>query len=687
MGAIRYEASTLLQAARERVKAYEQLEQQILHLQQTFNGVANLGEDLKGKGADNIKQFYKGHASIVDQWLNLIRTQLAFFKSIPLYMESENLAGQTLVYEGFLEGEVATGIQKSREMVNQQQSSLNDILSSIQDIVSLNVFSDEVFEESMERAEKDRKDTVEAVRTLDETLLSEYSRLDVYYQSVAANQQALMSATNNGGNASPLYFDERAFQSSRAYQLQEKATEMAFSYLRQKERERKALEERIEVARTYDFTEVYENLNATASSKVDEALDGLKEFGRGSMDSILSASEKSANSFKEIGSDVWEGMENRADKWNDSWYDFGNYMTMGAFDGAVGFRDGLKDRSDQALNSTYDFFNYASVGLLDIANEAINPKDPLSKEHWSSSIALFTTFLGGVKPVSATKSKIDIESTRAPKQQPVVQQPKRPTAPALSLVERWKRMLSMPVLHNNEFAFAGIGSHDMIPDVKPETPKQSNVMNFSTVDNYGGSRRIDSSKTIRTVNDAHEWGEKHYREWLNWLTDQEREGIIDYTGNDYAPINRYLREISDTLEEGVDSRTISAIYNGLSKAEVPHDMTVYRGTGIGGIRKYLEFDEYREVINIENFVGRIVEEKGFMSTAILKDSSFNNQVSWTINVPEGADGAYVGSVSKFPDEAELLFNMNQKMIIREASVDDYGNINLVADLIKKKEME
>ncbi|WP_081412626.1 ADP-ribosyltransferase [Fictibacillus gelatini] len=65
----------------------------------------------------------------------------------------------------------------------------------------------------------------------------------------------------------------------------------------------------------------------------------------------------------------------------------------------------------------------------------------------------------------------------------------------------------------------------------------------------------------------------------------------------------------------------------------------------------------------------------------LKSSIDYNLVSWTINVPKGANGAYVAKISHYPNEAEFLFNSGQEMIIRDAKLDPDGKIHLVLDLM------
>ncbi|TYR78804.1 hypothetical protein FZC66_17390 [Priestia megaterium] len=464
-----YEASTLLKAADERVRAYQQLEQQIIHLKEAFNGVANLGDEFKGRGADNIKSFYEGHAAVANQWLNLIRTQIAFFESIPMQVESANLKGQTVVNVSLLETELAVKIEQSNEMVAEQKAALTNIFNNIQDIMSLSAFSSEAYNQSLQQADTKRKNTIEAVETLDQNLVSEYGKLDTYYETVSANQKALMDATRSGGHAAPMYFSEKAYHASGAFQIQSRTNKLADTYVEQKNQERKAYEDRISVSESFDFSEVCEN-PAAQSNRVSEALDQVKEFSEDSIDYLASMGKKSANSFKEIGSDVWEGMRTRSDKWNDSWYDFGNYMTMGAFDGTVSFKDGLVERSDQKFDSTYDFLNYASAGLLDIGNEAINPDDPLSKEHWLSSVGLFSAFLGGIKPIRAAKPSAKVNPVHQTGKQQISRPSPSPSRPAISLVEKWKEILSTPLLNQNNVAVAGV-PNEMISKVeKAERP-------------------------------------------------------------------------------------------------------------------------------------------------------------------------------------------------------------------------
>ncbi|NRD77654.1 ADP-ribosyltransferase [Bacillus sp. BRMEA1] len=199
----------------------------------------------------------------------------------------------------------------------------------------------------------------------------------------------------------------------------------------------------------------------------------------------------------------------------------------------------------------------------------------------------------------------------------------------------------------------------------------------------GGNGIRGTDHSLKNVEEAHQWGRKYYDSWLESLTESERGAIKQYTGNDYKKINSYLRGFSDSLA-GVDSQVIDHIKSGLSKAEVPYDMKVFRGTDLRPFDDILERDKDGK-INLDSLVGKIFKDNGFVSTAIVKESSFDHMaVSWEINVPKGANAAYVGKISHFPDEAELLLNAGQEMIIKRVNVDSIGKLHVTFDLIIKK---
>ncbi|WP_187443578.1 T7SS effector LXG polymorphic toxin [Rossellomorea aquimaris] len=406
-----YEAPTLLDAMSSRQHEYETLRDQLLTLKSSFQAIVELDNEFQGKGADAIKGFYGAQINVVDIWIQLAESNIAFFNGIQGDAEGRNLGRETLELP-FLEEDLHQSERRSGEMIAAQQQELQRILNRISDIHPLNVFSRDRFDTHMEEARRQREDTLDSVNRFDEELKREYQHLEVSEQILAGLMRQLMESSSQGSHISPLYFNATAYYSSDAYQLTDDITAQTDSYLKFKEAQEQARE-----PKPIPEEEVNEN-------PITESL----------------------NSFKEIGQDLWAGMEKRNETKFDSIYDFGNYITVGGLDVGKGFASGLKERAEVATESGSDFINYLTIGGMDLFNGAVNPDDSYSKEHWLNSFGLAALLVGGAKPGLNVKGGTNI-STPTPK-----------TVPKVSLNHRWDQIrLGINDLYNRPMMVADNG--------------------------------------------------------------------------------------------------------------------------------------------------------------------------------------------------------------------------------------
>ncbi|AUO14406.1 ribonuclease YeeF family protein [Priestia megaterium] len=226
-----YDAKALFDVAKDREKAYDELLSQLGELKKALQGVADLEGSLEGKGADNIKSFYKQHADTAGQWENLIKMQQSYFSTLHVKAEKAKLTGSTIVTESFLETELKNANSNAKEMVAQQHDDLQSILNGIDDIVSISAFSTSEFNDKIEEAEKKRTDTIEAVNQLDAEWSKEYSEMDDFYAVVDTLVSGLELATSQGGSVYQLAFDEKAYHDSELYKVQTKLNDYATSYV------------------------------------------------------------------------------------------------------------------------------------------------------------------------------------------------------------------------------------------------------------------------------------------------------------------------------------------------------------------------------------------------------------------------------------------------------------------------
>ena len=124
----------------------------------------------------------------------------------------------------------------------------------------------------------------------------------------------------------------------------------------------------------------------------------------GILDWVTTAS-KSWDSVKEIASDLWKGVEIRGSKWNDSPYDFVNWLTLGIPDvfkswGQMNYQNGLKAFETR---NVYDIGNWLTSGQFDMIKGTFDPSEPFSKEYWLDSLGT-ASLLFGLRNVEGRKT-------------------------------------------------------------------------------------------------------------------------------------------------------------------------------------------------------------------------------------------------------------------------------------------
>ncbi|MED4461271.1 T7SS effector LXG polymorphic toxin [Metabacillus fastidiosus] len=240
-----YDAKALLATMSKRKSQYEETKKQMEALKKEFNEIVKMSE-FQGKGAEAIKGFYQAQVDVADAWDSFFDMQITFLSEISGTMEDVDLHGETVVTVPFLEQNVANGITSSEKMVNAQHDDLKKIFERIQDIIVLEAFSKETFENHIGEAEKEMKETVNQVDLLDTRLQTEYAITEQHEANISTLFSALLQATAQGGEVSPINFDSKAYEKSEIYQLQDELKQQSLDYINYKEEqaeERKLIKE------------------------------------------------------------------------------------------------------------------------------------------------------------------------------------------------------------------------------------------------------------------------------------------------------------------------------------------------------------------------------------------------------------------------------------------------------------
>ncbi|UUH74787.1 ribonuclease YeeF family protein [Bacillus altitudinis] len=223
-----------------RAKHYQELREQMIDLKKALQGVANLGDDFTGKGADNIKSFYKELAGNVDMFISFIDKQKAFHEGVSGTLDDTNFGGDTFVEEHFLDNAVHMGIKNAKSIVKDQKKALKTIFQDIDDLISLEVFDSKTFDEKIADAEDERKKTVKDLIELDQNLKDEYALSETEEKATMALYAEMMNATNDGKSILPMNFDKKAYQNSEIYKAKSDIEKQTSEYLKIKKDQEEA---------------------------------------------------------------------------------------------------------------------------------------------------------------------------------------------------------------------------------------------------------------------------------------------------------------------------------------------------------------------------------------------------------------------------------------------------------------
>lgn len=164
-------------------------------------------------------------------------------------------------------------------------------------------------------------------------------------------------------------------------------------------------------------------------------------------------------------------------------------------------------------------------------------------------------------------------------------------------------------------------------------------------------------------------------DWLRLITSEERYGVQVYTGSAYGDMNRYLRGIRSTTSYKDE---IKFAKSALSKASLPEDVIVRRGSEFDSLKGLLGADKGSDVVpNKDNYIGMIIKDKGFMSTSPSHSGGFSGDIEYVIKVPKGSQAMYVDSISRHPGEEELLLNAGTRFVVEDFEINKYDEIKRV----------
>lgn len=170
-------------------------------------------------------------------------------------------------------------------------------------------------------------------------------------------------------------------------------------------------------------------------------------------------------------------------------------------------------------------------------------------------------------------------------------------------------------------------------------------------------------KEFKNIQEAQAWGMEHYAQWakqykniMEMADNAVKNSLFTnplecYCGYSYKQINRFLRNGIDN-EYNIYRELADVLSLVLCSApRIPYNLVLYR----------LVNDEFIKKLIIKNKRSTPIQEKGFMSTSLLKNITNENEPYASeknllkIFVCKGTIGAYVNVITVRNEEEMLLF--------------------------------
>ena len=154
--------------------------------------------------------------------------------------------------------------------------------------------------------------------------------------------------------------------------------------------------------------------------------------------------------------------------------------------------------------------------------------------------------------------------------------------------------------------------------------------------------------------------EEDMEKWLKTITEEEKKGVVTYTGSAYIPMNNYLRGINkDTSDRYKDA--IQNCTKALEKASLPNEQIVRRGVDAKGLGFFVgDMDAFEKIKKGTFTATQPASDKGFLSTSPDPYGGFSKPAEVIIKLPKGAKAIYVDPISRNQGENETLVQRNSQ---------------------------
>ena len=166
------------------------------------------------------------------------------------------------------------------------------------------------------------------------------------------------------------------------------------------------------------------------------------------------------------------------------------------------------------------------------------------------------------------------------------------------------------------------------------------------------------------------------------ITKTQEDAISSYSRTGYTDINNYLRfgTVPKQMPKSQMLQYVDDLNALLDANPLQEEIFVKRGINTRALEQMLG----TETITDASAVGKVITDKGFMSTTPYKMGGFGGNTQLFIKCPKGTKGTYIADWCANPAEKEFIIAPNQKMIVRKIETEmvwDEPHYKVFVDII------
>ncbi|MDQ0273323.1 ribonuclease YeeF family protein [Cytobacillus purgationiresistens] len=193
------EVESLHSGIEEILEKLNSQKEQVKQIEASVEGIITLNDSLKGQGGQSIRSFYQDcHQPFLLFYQDVMNEYVSSLKNVKSTLHSFEPSHNGFISQSFLQGDLCSGLNKTKEITADLTNEANMTIASVQDIVSLPKLRDNDVINQVNEAKKNVDQTVEKLHHFDNQQSQSLNNVEQDIQIMNTYVQQIQTMFNNG---------------------------------------------------------------------------------------------------------------------------------------------------------------------------------------------------------------------------------------------------------------------------------------------------------------------------------------------------------------------------------------------------------------------------------------------------------------------------------------------------------